>query len=154
MEGAARFRAATTVSSFSPGDVEHCLGQEDDQHHMAENADVDELEVPGFKLSACTKRDRCYEMRQHADRKRDLDREQRCEAAVERVAQGIAILPRHGDAGSIKYRHNERHQAPGAATNSCLDRPHHLPAERFAGALEDQDFEEYSADKHDSGKKM
>jgi hypothetical protein len=27
-----------------PGEVEHRLGEEDDQYHMAEHADVDELE--------------------------------------------------------------------------------------------------------------
>lgn len=60
---------------------------------MDENADVDEADLPRPELAARAQRHGGDEVAQHAERQRDLERQQRGETAIERVGQAIPVLP-------------------------------------------------------------
>lgn len=141
-------------NATASGNVEHCLRQDHDQHHMDENADVDEADLPRPELAARAQRHGGDEVAQHAERQRDLERQQGGEAAVERMGQGIPVVSGHGNSGGIKDQDDERHDAPRAPADGAFHRPHRLAPDRLADGLEDRHLEKHRADEEDRGKQM
>ena len=76
----ARLKPSATVGYMlslsrphSPGDVEHRLGEKDDEHDVSEDARVDEPHLARPELAARAQRHGGNEMDQHADRQKDLE---------------------------------------------------------------------------------
>lgn len=139
---------------ISPLQVEHRLGEKHDQDHVAEHADVDDLEMAGLQFAGAAERHGGDEMTQHAEGQDDLDPQQRGEAAGEGVGERVAESPGHAQARAEQHEDGEGHDAPCAPADGQLDVAHGLSAQGLADAFQDEDFEEHRAHEQDGGEQM